>query len=492
MKTSMKDRNIKFIFTADFLLIITVWGSFFREGFGCDTIFGTWSPLSAIDSLIADGRYLAFLVSYIPYCFGMNAARHYKLFFVIFLLLIIAALFVIQLAFMPVAKIRLHGLFDCFLYVLITGLIYVNVFFAEYFYFTECFLSFGCGLLCAALCVLAATRKHYISGCILLAASCLFYQTFMIMAVLLIGSYMVMEDGFAFSTKLVLREFILGIAAVVIGAIDLFSVSVLVHFGLYDTSAKSVQTDIASNLSVFMEQLDELFYSGLQLLPPFYVPALMLLGSIVIIMICLSGKKEHPASEYGTFSLLLLMHAILVFSLSFLMGGHFYPRMLTLFFTSVSVLFLICFLLIPDRGRNPFFGFIAVSLVIQVIFIQVIMSGRYVSNGHDRMVAELAVEELNRYEEVSGVKVKKFASCADSECRHYYDDILFKRDQINERVLGLTTYSLFRVISGRDEIDNMPMPDSVYQEYFEGRNWEHFDAEDQIVFEGDTMYWCVY
>ena len=35
------------------------------------------------------------------------------------------------------------------------------------------------------------------------------------------------------------------------------------------------------------------------------------------------------------------------------------------------------------------------------------------------------------------------------------------------------------------------MKASIYNEYFDGKDWEAY-SDEQIVFEGDTMYICTY
>ena len=51
--------------------------------------------------------------------------------------------------------------------------------------------------------------------------------------------------------------------------------------------------------------------------------------------------------------------------------------------------------------------------------------------------------------------------------------------------------NLVNVVTGRD-FEKVPMDENVYQTYFEGKNWDYFDAAEQLVIIGDTAYWAIF
>ena len=44
---------------------------------------------------------------------------------------------------------------------------------------------------------------------------------------------------------------------------------------------------------------------------------------------------------------------------------------------------------------------------------------------------------------------------------------------------------------GNRKLQRVQMYKDTYEKYFEGKNWDKLDKE-QFVFEGNTLYYCVY
>ena len=40
--------------------------------------------------------------------------------------------------------------------------------------------------------------------------------------------------------------------------------------------------------------------------------------------------------------------------------------------------------------------------------------------------------------------------------------------------------------------DNTEYYQSLIQQYWEGKSWTHLNTEEQLVFDGNTMYWALY
>lgn len=46
--------------------------------------------------------------------------------------------------------------------------------------------------------------------------------------------------------------------------------------------------------------------------------------------------------------------------------------------------------------------------------------------------------------------------------------------------------------NGKEEFSFVEMPDKIYSEHFENENMIGFDKEKQLIFDGDTLYLCLY
>ena len=130
-------------------------------------------------------------------------------------------------------------------------------------------------------------------------------------------------------------------------------------------------------------------------------------------------------------------------------------------------------------------------LLIHLMFAEFIVSNRFVSNTLDEVYANMVYQEIMEYEEETGILVTKMAVIDDAYAPDSYEEVNYAADQINERTLGTVTNSLITVVTGR-KFEIVEMNEKIYKEYFENKNWDYFDLEEQIVFENDTGDWCVF
>jgi hypothetical protein len=83
----------------------------------------------------------------------------------------------------------------------------------------------------------------------------------------------------------------------------------------------------------------------------------------------------------------------------------------------------------------------------------------------------------------------------DINSPHNYEEVQYKRDQINERALSTQAYSLYCYVSGQTagmDIRRVDMDPEIHDKYFADRNWDYFDIDQQVIISGDTVYWCVF
>ena len=103
----------------------------------------------------------------------------------------------------------------------------------------------------------------------------------------------------------------------------------------------------------------------------------------------------------------------------------------------------------------------------------------------------MAYEKIEKYERDTGNEVVNLCVINDIDAPPYYDEVNYTSDQINERSIGILSVSIMEVVTGR-RFNKVEMDEDVYKNYFEDKNWDYFDPEEQIVIVGDTAYWCVF
>ena len=50
---------------------------------------------------------------------------------------------------------------------------------------------------------------------------------------------------------------------------------------------------------------------------------------------------------------------------------------------------------------------------------------------------------------------------------------------------------LLKKITNR-EFEIKDMDSQIYYEYFKDKDWNYFNPHEQLIFKGDTLYWCKY
>lgn len=130
-------------------------------------------------------------------------------------------------------------------------------------------------------------------------------------------------------------------------------------------------------------------------------------------------------------------------------------------------------------------------LVIHMLFADFTVANHFVSNTLDEVYGHMVYERILEYEEKTGNTVTKFAVMNDIDAPFYYNEVSYTADQINERALGQVAMTMVSTVSGR-KFDKIEMPEEIADAYFEGRNWDYIDLDEQLVIMDDTAYWCVF
>ena len=148
-----------------------------------------------------------------------------------------------------------------------------------------------------------------------------------------------------------------------------------------------------------------------------------------------------------------------------------------------------------ERGRRYLAYFSLLYLCIQIVSCNTIMMNHYISNEEDLQVAREAYAQIQYYEQTTGKEIKHIAWCTDTNCENRYPNVYYQYGQINERVLSQTAYCMLVMATDNQRFTDealVPMKAEIYDQYFKGKNWDVFLPQEQMIFQGDTLYWCIY
>jgi hypothetical protein len=485
------------LFLLDLAMLLTAFGGFFREGFGNDTVWFMVEPQYGINTWYTNGRYLAYALSEVLYKAGFVATDHYKECFLLFILLLAFSLLLYQKVLLPYFENMLNTTDEKAAFLVMTALIFCNVLFTEDFMFTECFLVYPFAYFFAAVGVYEiACRRHKAAGLALLIASSMFYQVALIQAAMVLAVWLALRDQLCFSARLFIREIISSFLIIFIIVVNYFSMKLLAVTGIIESAPKEagISNSPADKMQLITEQINQFWESSLQLLPPLYLP--LFVTGITLIILAAAILHHHAHREMITVILLLIELACLFLLIPFLQDPVvFIPRIVFTIYTAQSMILLISLYFSDGRNKKILSFLVCGWILIQIIFCNVIMANHYLSNQLDLTYTKMVCNKVQNYENETGIQVTKLAVEDDINSPHNYEEVQYKRDQINERALSTQAYSLYCYVSGQTagmDIRRVDMDPEIHDKYFADRNWDYFDIDQQVIISGDTVYWCVF
>ena len=433
-------------------------------------------------------RYLIAGIDYVLYyVFGVTTATHTGITVFISLLMFTLALCLIQNCL--IQKIKAESVLEKLAFYAITALVFINVLFGEMPMFGECAIMFGLAYLLSAGGIHFFTKKKYWLSFLFFLISTTSYQVAVVFGAIILSAWIFMENEYKITAKTVKEEFLCGILTFGSGLLNMISGEILRKLGAVDWLMKDAGGgDFALKLQQCSENFVMLLRNNKGVLPGVWLPLFMLLFSCGITVYVFIRKKK-PLGYYC-----LLVPALIVMLYVISMAQRYVylpPRIMVPFYTVEAMLLLIAFRAAEGNLKQLVCYAACGFLLIQILYCNITVASRMVTNNLDRTYASMVYEKILEYEESTGNQVTKLAVVNDIDCPFSYNSVHYKTDQINERALGTVTNTLVNVVTGR-YFKKVTMDEEIYKTYFEGKNWDYFDASEQLMIEGDTAYWAIF
>ena len=484
---------VEFIFS---LFVLTaLFGGLIRRAYNADTITYMVYAKDDADVRIRAGRYLVALFDVILYKLGIKTTDF------------MPVLLILSLLVLALTMVVLLGVFKRFFssenilfsagFALAVGLGFYNVLFSEYFMFTEVTFFYSVGFLMAVigvkLFVESAKGKAWAYLLFLLAACT--YQYAVVFAAIVLAFYYMLLNDFRWTKKAVVDELLGTILPMSTGIICMISIKIVGQIYPDLASVKPYTTEsISSKLADVISSLLLFAKSSYTLIAAKYVPGIILLLSIgLCIYLLVKGKGIKEALF---FAVVVLGSFVLMLVIPLLGTGFSFPPRMSFCIYLIQGLVIVTAMHLLKEGSAETFLKITAYVVIGYVWIQMIAcsfitSGRYVSNTLDKNYSRIILNEIEKYEERTGVTVTKLSVTNDLRAPAFYEESRTYYGQINERIIGQSTRSLIEAIWGR-HFEHGDFSQEVYDEYFAGKDWDFFDVNEQLVIVDDTAYLCVY
>lgn len=102
--------------------------------------------------------------------------------------------------------------------------------------------------------------------------------------------------------------------------------------------------------------------------------------------------------------------------------------------------------------------------------------------------------EIEKYEQKTGNTIETVAVGYDANHEYYsYKSVEYSLFDTNMTAFATTWSDVYSLVyySGRS-LDRRNMTEEEYRKYFGESEWSEFSPEEQIRFEGNTMFWALY
>lgn len=352
------------------------------------------------------------------------------------------------------------------------------------------------GILFAILgaCILATDKKHrYLISLILVTISGLFYQVtssiFVLLALVLIAI------KHKKNIKLVIKDAI--IIALIYGfAMIVNFVGVKIWDRVLVNNFRQFEIPTISTIIETILKFGEtilIWNSGIG--PKYWYLSLLIVLTIIFVAGGVLKKKNYfMILEYIVLILLSILIPIIPILATPIDAQYIEPRMAMCFGSIIGILVIFLLAVVEvDKNKvllNILTIFTVINFIGNSIFLIVASSSTLITNQLDKFIAQEIIKEINYYEETTGIEIKKIGISFDKTYTMYYEGQPALRC-FNVRSMG-TSWAVKEVITmytGKG-YGNTIVPEEISKEFLT-KDWTSYNKE-QLVFDGESLYICIY
>ena len=226
----------------------------------------------------------------------------------------------------------------------------------------------------------------------------------------------------------------------------------------------------------------------------------LLMSAFVLLGLAALWRKGVKWYHWVLLVLVVVANYACVFCFAVITDVYFPQRIVFTVFWALASAGLLLFFLCKDsswKWLTPCMWFCtALCLLGNIFYTQVSITDYYISRSLDKEYVYSVQYEIEKYEAETGNTVEKIAVDTDEAPLYFqYRDLQLSYASLV--YCGRTMYDFWADVEFLNLITHtsykeIDMPQAKYDEYFAGKDWETYDPQQQLVFEGNTLYWCVY
>lgn len=385
-----------------------------------------------------------------------------------------------------------------------TLVLFLNAAISEYLYYSGVYAQWIIGILgitYGAICI-GREKKiaiNWLAGLAALIVTAGSYQTFMAQYAYVVMTLIFLRNEGKINRKSVMASIRAAIAAVVAMGINILGVKALVQCGIIgnDSRMKFDLMKIPELLRSISHEQKSIWIDGMGIYPKGILAFLIVF--FVGILFFVMYKRRAKIGEWIYLAIVLSSGFCVMYGAQILQG----------------------FIRVTNRGMYAVFGIYAVSVWIIGIYIKecdwkivkqfivcVIsvflfyssskINGIAVDVLKTNIVSRCYMEEINRricnYENLNSVHITKVGFFRDAFVSYRYYDFIdtgaYGDMCVNPFLAEWSSVNSLNYYTNR-QLELVSVPEDIIQEY-EGKNWDEPEWNDQLIFDYDTVYICVF
>lgn len=379
-------------------------------------------------------------------------------------------------------------------------IVFCNVFMMDFFVYIEMVLAWCCGITLMALAVMQInhkmTVKNWIVMLLFMIMSLSFYQA-------LIGFfvYFALIDVYTlYNGKLTKQSFFDSFKILfcggVAGVFNILLLKILQKIGIAGTESRTESVGLQgmlANVRGILAGIKSLFRDTSGFMPAHMVLIVLIL---LYIMILVTLIRNHASGGQYLYIILLILSTRVVLYMPHMLASTVWmaPRSIISYWTIISMPCIILLALNENRLCQYINGImLAIVLITNIINVQMISESVIATNRLDEEIAYMIQKKIDDYQEETGQLVDTIIFRNDNAPCWKYRTVEFQRFELCERIYNVP-WGCVEAINYYNNKDYMfiLMDDDTFGTLFEKDNWDELNLNEQMIFQGNVLYFVAY
>lgn len=485
-----------YIFICYLIINLLIYGALCRKHYATDSYQIYFTGVSG--TLLWSGRIAAYFISKIYSILNLNVIEIQG--FTTMLSIIIVSIIGNFLFLSFYKKVKNYNLSSCIIIFLSSLLATTNFFILEWFLFPEEVMFYTIGMLAAAFAAYKwseskNTVKSFIIITMFVLLAMYMYQMnmniYIILAIIFIG----IDEKFKINLKSIKKVIMTFLICFCAGVLSIITNKLVEIIANTEIRANFSFTSIIKNTIEVIRSQKNVWINGMGLMKYPWLFGFAFIMISLIIYILIKQKKQ----SYVFILLMLIVDYIIIFNPNYIasIGICMSPRVLIGLPYFLSILPITILAIWNDdiclRYKGIVIATLLFLLVPNIATMQNVITDHFATNKIDEEYAYLIGKVIDNYEIENNVEIKYIARVNDKIPSYKYEWIDYMSYDVNTRAYmwdWSDIYLLKKITNMEFEIKDMDS--QVYDEYFKDKDWNYFNPHEQLIFKGDTLYWCKY